>query len=107
LVRCRRGCSFEWEHRIRSTRISVTVSPGASRTELVGRHGAGWKARVAAPPERGRANEALLEALSSALAIPKTSLRVVGGQRGRAKVVEIDGLEPADVESRLERTIGS
>jgi hypothetical protein len=32
---------------------------------------------------------------------------VIGGQRRRAKVVEIDGLEPTDVESRLERTIGS
>ena len=41
------------------TRITVTVSPGASRTELVGRHGDGWRARVAAAPERGKANEAL------------------------------------------------
>jgi uncharacterized protein (TIGR00251 family) len=95
------------ERRISAARISVTVSPGAARTELVGRHGEGWKARVAAPPERGRANDALAELLSSALGIPKSSVRVVGGQRGRAKVVEIDGLEPADVESRLERTIGS
>jgi uncharacterized protein YggU (UPF0235/DUF167 family) len=62
---------------------------------------------VAAPPERGRANDALVELLSSALGLPKGSVRVVGGQRGRAKVIEIDGLAAADVESRLERTIGS
>ena len=42
-------------------RISVRVSPGARRTEVVGRHGGGWRVRVAAPPERGRANEALIE----------------------------------------------
>jgi uncharacterized protein len=73
----------------------------------VGRHGGGWKARVAAPPERGRANEALVELLSAALEVPKGSLRVVGGQRGKAKVVEVDGLEPAEVERRLARRVSS
>jgi uncharacterized protein YggU (UPF0235/DUF167 family) len=52
-------------------RISVTVSPGASRSELVGRHGDGWRARVAVPPERGRANEALRELLAEALDVAR------------------------------------
>jgi uncharacterized protein YggU (UPF0235/DUF167 family) len=42
---------------------------------------------VAAPPERGRANEALVGLLSSLLNVPASSVRVVGGQRGRSKVV--------------------
>jgi hypothetical protein len=62
---------------------------------------------VAAPPERGRANDALVELLSSALEVPKSSVRVVGGQRGRSKVVEVDGLELADVERRLARRVSS
>jgi uncharacterized protein len=62
---------------------------------------------VAAPPERGRANDALVELLSSALEIPKSSVRVVGGRRGRAKVVEVDGLELAEVERRLARRVSS
>jgi hypothetical protein len=89
------------------TRIGITVSPGAARTELVGRHGDGWKARVAAPPERGRANDALVELLASALEIPQSSVRVVGGRRGRAKVVEVDELEPAEVERRLSLRVSS
>jgi uncharacterized protein (TIGR00251 family) len=88
-------------------RISVTVSPAAARTELVGRHGDGWKARIAAPPERGRANDALVELLASALAVPRSRVRVVAGLTAKTKVVEVDGLEPADVDLRLERTIGS
>jgi hypothetical protein len=88
-------------------RIKVTVSPGAARTELVGRHGDGWKARVAAPPERGRANEALLRLLVSVLEVPAGVVRVVAGQRGRAKVVEIDVLDPQEVEARLERKVRS
>jgi uncharacterized protein (TIGR00251 family) len=82
-------------------RISVTVSPGASRSELVGRHGDGWRARIAAPPERGRANEALCKLLAEALDVPRRSVQVVAGQGARVKVVEIDGLEPAEIERRL------
>lgn len=88
-------------------RFSVTVSPGAARTELVGRHGDGWKARIAAPPERGRANEALVELLASALAVPVSTVRVIGGPRSRSKVVEVDMLDLQEVERRLTRTVSS
>lgn len=84
-------------------RISVTVSPGARRSELVGRHGEGWRARVAAVPERGRANEALAALLAAALDVPVASVRVVGGHRGRSKVVEIDDLDLGEIERRLTR----
>jgi uncharacterized protein YggU (UPF0235/DUF167 family) len=73
----------------------------------VGRHGDGWKARVAAPPERGRANEALVELLAAALEVTPRSVRVVAGQRGRAKVVEIETLDRAEVVRRLERKVRS
>jgi uncharacterized protein (TIGR00251 family) len=82
-------------------RITVTVSPGARRSELVGRHGDGWRARIAAPPERGRANEALCELLAGALDVPRVAIRVVAGRSGRRKVLEIDGLDSAEVDRRL------
>jgi uncharacterized protein YggU (UPF0235/DUF167 family) len=63
--------------------------------------------RVAAPPERGRANEALVGLLASVLELPASSVRVVGGQRGRSKVIEITALDPGEVERRLERKVGS
>ena len=88
-------------------RISVTVSPGASRTELVGRHGDGWRARIAAPPERGRANKALVELLAVTLEVSVSSLRIVAGRSGRVKVVEVADLETVEVERRLMRSLGS
>jgi uncharacterized protein len=84
-------------------RIVVTVSPGASRNELAGRHGEGWKARVAAPPERGRANEALLDLLAEALGLPCSRLAVVGGGTSRRKVVEVEGLDLDEISRRLDR----
>ena len=71
----------------------------------MGRHGDGWKARVAAPAERGRANEALVGLIAAALDVPSGSVRVVGGQRGRSKVVEIETLDSEEVERRLARKV--
>ena len=81
--------------------ISVTVSPGARRSELVGRHGDGWRARIAAAPERGRANDALCALLADVLDIPRRSVSVVAGHSARVKMVEIDGLDAAEIDSRL------
>ena len=86
-----------------SVRISLRVSPGARRTELVGRHGEGWRVRVAAPPERGRANEALVEHLAKLLGVRRAGIRLVAGAGSRDKVVEVDGLTAARVDSALRR----
>jgi uncharacterized protein len=67
----------------------------------VGRHGDGWRARVAAPPERGRANEALIELLAGSLGVPRSRVSVVGGQAARRKIVEVDGLDLPEIERRL------
>jgi hypothetical protein len=83
-------------------RLELIVSPGAARSELVGRHGDGWRARVAAPPERGRANRALVELLAEALGVPRDKVTVVAGKTARRKVVEVDGLDAAEIDRRLE-----
>jgi uncharacterized protein (TIGR00251 family) len=82
-------------------RIAVVVSPGASRDELVGRHGDAWKVRVRAPADRGRANEAVCALLAGALGVPRASVQVVGGAASRHKIVEVRGVEPAELTRRL------
>ena len=83
-------------------RITIIVSPGATRTELVGRHGDGWKVRVAAPAEGGRANEALVHLLADLLALPRDRVRIVSGHASRRKLVEVTDLEAEEVGRRLE-----
>ena len=85
----------------RSTRLRLRVSPGARRNELVGRHGEAWKVRVAAPPEGGRANDAVLDLLSQELELPRRSLSIVSGHTAREKVVRMEGIDPAETERRL------
>jgi uncharacterized protein len=86
------------------TRLRIRVSPRAARTELAGRHGDTWKVRVAAAPERGRANEAVVALLAEQLELPRPSLSVVAGGTSPDKVVELRGLAPDEAERRLERS---
>lgn len=85
-----------------TTRLRIRVSPGARKTELVGRQGEAWKVRVAAPPERGRANDAVLKLLAERLRIPAAELTLVSGRSGRDKVVELHGLGAEEAAQRLE-----
>jgi uncharacterized protein (TIGR00251 family) len=83
------------------TRLRLRVSPGAGRSTVVGRHGEGWKIRVAAAPERGRANDALVELLSRTLDVPRRSVQLVSGATARDKVVELAGVAPEEIDRRL------
>jgi uncharacterized protein len=84
-----------------STRVRLRVSPGAGRAAIVGRYGDGWKVRVTAAPEHGRANDAVLRLLADALSLPRESLTLVSGHSGRDKIVELTGLGPGLIERRL------
>ena len=88
-----------------STRLRLRVSPGSRRSELVGRHGEGWKVRVTAPPEGGRANDAVLDLLAARLDLPRRALSIVSGHSGREKVVQMDGIDRAESERRLEEAV--
>jgi uncharacterized protein (TIGR00251 family) len=85
----------------RSIRLNLRVSPGAGRSAVIGRHGDAWKLRVAAVPERGRANAYVIELLATSLELRKPDVRIVGGAVSRDKVVEIVGLTLEEAERRL------
>jgi uncharacterized protein (TIGR00251 family) len=84
-----------------STRLRFRVSPGADRSRVVGRHGDAWKVRVAARPEDGKANRALLALLSEKLDVSGGSLELVAGATSRDKVVLLHGLTSAEADTRL------
>lgn len=71
----------------------------------MGRHGSGWKARIAAPPERGKANRALEALLAEALGVRRERVAVVAGGGSRHKIVEVEGLEAPELVRRLEAAL--
>ena len=84
-----------------STRLQLRVSPGAARTGVVGRHGAAWKVRVAAAPEDGRANAAVVRLLADTLGLAVRDVEIVSGHGSRDKTVALAGIDPDETERRL------
>jgi uncharacterized protein (TIGR00251 family) len=78
-------------------RIIVKLTPKASRDEVKG-----WavgadskkilKCSVTAPPDKGKANEALIELLAGHFGVAKSAIRLIKGQMSRQKLIEIHRL---------------
>jgi uncharacterized protein (TIGR00251 family) len=90
-----------------STRLRVRVSPGAARGGIVGRHGDAWKLRVTAPPEGGRANEAVVRLLAEKLGLRRRDVAIVSGTSGREKIVDLAGIAPDETERRLASAVSA
>ena len=69
--------------------FAVRVTPRAKRPG-VGVEGGVWKIGVTAPPEDGRANAAVAEALAHALGVAKGRLTLVRGAASRDKRFRLD-----------------
>ena len=83
------------------TNISVKVTPNAGRNEILGLSEGVWRIKVAAPPDKGKANKLLIEFLSEILDVKKDSLSLVRGQTSHKKVISIDGLSAEEASRRL------
>ena len=71
-------------------RLAVRVSPGASADAVtLPPAGGAIAVRVTAPPEEGKANDAVLRLLARALQRPPSSLELVRGATGRTKLIRL------------------
>ena len=59
--------------------------------------------RVTAPALEGRANRAVQRLLAKRLGVAPTRLSIVRGEHARDKVIEIDGIEQAELDQLLSR----
>jgi uncharacterized protein (TIGR00251 family) len=85
-------------------RLAAWVTPGAAKTALKGCHDGALKLLVRSPPEKGKANQEVVEFLAERLAVARKQVRVVAGLQSRRKTLEIAGLTAADLMARLETT---
>jgi uncharacterized protein (TIGR00251 family) len=81
--------------------LPVRAQPGARRTAVQGEQNGALKVVVQAPPQAGRANAALVEALREALGVKRSQVQLLAGHTGRDKRVLIRGLPRAELEKRL------
>jgi uncharacterized protein len=82
-------------------RIAVKVHPRARRTALAGRFGDAWKLDLAAPPTDGKANQECIRFLAERADVPQSRVRIISGASARMKIVEVQGMEQAELERLL------
>lgn len=83
------------------TVIPVRAAPRARKSRILGEHAGALRVALAAPPEGGKANKALLATLAEALGVPANSLEIRRGLASRDKAVLVRGADPDDVAEKL------
>jgi len=86
--------------------LPVRAQPGARRNGVQGEQAGALKVAVTAPPQDGRANEALAEVLRAALGLKRSQLELVAGATSRDKRFLVRGLARAELERRLAALLG-
>jgi uncharacterized protein (TIGR00251 family) len=79
-------------------RLAVQIQPNAKKTEVVGVLDDALKIKLAAQPIEGKANEALVKWLASALGVPRSAVTLTHGQTNKKKLLEVAGVTLEDVE---------
>jgi uncharacterized protein (TIGR00251 family) len=85
--------------------LRVHAQPGAGRSAVTGRHGDAVKVKVAAAPEGGRANAALVALLAETFGVQPSTVTLVSGPASRTKRFRLEGADPESVAATLRRLV--
>ena len=81
--------------------IQVKITPNSSKNAIIGWREEVLCIRIKAVPEKGRANEELIEFLSEQLHIPKSNIEIVSGHTSRRKKLKIEGMTLLEIKKFL------
>ncbi len=81
--------------------VGFRVTPSAACTAVKGLYGDRVKVAVSAPPEGGRANAELVEALSRWMSLMRDTIHIKTGHGSRDKVVAFQGVDEAELVQKL------
>ena len=81
--------------------MRLRVRAGARATAIVGAHGGALKLSVAAPPEKGKANRAVVRLLARTFDLPESAVAITAGTTSQDKIAEL-AIDPGSARARLE-----
>jgi len=81
--------------------LRVKVRPKAKRDALRGVRSGALLVGVSAPPEKGKANRALIGVLAREFGLPKGSIEIIRGKSSPEKVVRLQGITPDELKECL------
>jgi uncharacterized protein (TIGR00251 family) len=81
--------------------FSVKVVPRSSKTAVAGLLGGMLKIKLAAAPEKGKANESLVEFLADTLGVKKNTVSITSGLTSPVKTIQITGISAETILQKL------
>jgi uncharacterized protein YggU (UPF0235/DUF167 family) len=87
--------------------LRLKVVPGSSRDRLMGELDGALKLAVSAPPERGRANRAVIALLARCLGLRPPSIRIERGTTNAFKTCAVSGVTVEQLRDALQRALES
>ena len=81
--------------------LPVKVVPGASRDRVAGKYGDGIKVQVSAPPEKGKANAAVVTVLAAFFGIKPSQVELISAPANPRKQFRLSGIDPAEFAAKL------
>ena len=81
--------------------FDVKVVPGGSRDQIVGVLDGALKLKVAAPPEGGKANKAVIALLAKTLGVSKRDITIIAGRTNPHKRIAVAGCTADQVHAVL------
>ena len=81
------------------TTFQVRVTPRARQNKVQRQSDGSLKVYVTAPPEDGRANEAVVEAIAEWLGVKRRQIQIVTGTTSRHKVVRLTGVSQEQIDA--------
>ena len=81
--------------------LRVYVQPKARRAQIIGLHADRLKLAVTEPPDKGKANEAVVQLVATTLRTAASNVELIRGQTSRQKDLIIRGMNLATVSAAL------
>jgi uncharacterized protein (TIGR00251 family) len=81
--------------------LPVRAQPGARRAGIQGAHAGALKVSVTQVAEKGKANQALIEAIAAGLGLRRTQVELLSGETQRDKRFLIRGISRQELERRI------
>lgn len=86
---------------MRTEIIKLVVRPNSRVTDVCGIYSDRIKIRLAAPPEKGKANKELIRFISCRTGIPRKFVRIISGERSNYKEISIRSEKDFNLTSKL------